>query len=253
MQCPALHLRCSRRLAIDMPTQVRQVPIAEAATLLGVSVDTIKRRIRSGALQGNRDARGRLLVDVPGMEPAPQPSANAPHAAPQMQGNDAEVATLQERVAAVTAERDWLRERVERAESEREQLRILLSNAQQSLVRALQAAPQQPQEPALDASGPPKQPAMATEAALWWRRWRLWLAGAGAMLVLGSASCQTASPLAESPTICAAARQHLRYWDGVAKDGQSVRPAGAWLPTLNEHGDFWQELTTVVSFVKTYC
>src|SRR6266511_2268212 len=139
----------------DRTNGARQVSVAEAAALLGASVDTIKRRVRSGALQGSRDA--------------PQP-------APHLQGNEADLAALHERVAAISAERDWLRERVERAESEREQLRILLSNAQQSLVRALQAAPQDaPHSPVAGqqtAEGSPtrKEPSTPIQAP-WWRRW----------------------------------------------------------------------------------
>ena len=93
--------------------------------MLGVSVDTIKRRVRSGALQGSRTAQGRVLVNLPGDEPAPhapQEPAAAPQDAPHVQGTGAESIALLERLTTVTAERDWLRERVERAESEREQL-----------------------------------------------------------------------------------------------------------------------------------
>jgi excisionase family DNA binding protein len=129
---------------VEAPTSPRHVSVAEAAVILGVSVDTVKRRVRSGALHSIRTAQGRVLVSLPEEEPAPHAAQEPPSAsrdAGQVQGSDPDVAALLERVAAMTAERDWLRERVERAESEREQLRILLSNAQQSLVRALQAAP----------------------------------------------------------------------------------------------------------------
>ena len=173
----------------DAPDGVRRVTVAEAAALLGVSVDTIKRRIRSGGLQGIRTARGRVLVAVPDYEAAPQAVPAAPHDpvdAPQgvgqVQGSDVEHGALVERVAAITAERDWLRERVERAESEREQLRILLSNAQQSLVRALHAAPQgaevppEPQ-PVPDPFPVPNPPTPNAEPSRW-RRWWLALAGA---------------------------------------------------------------------------
>ncbi len=173
----------------DAPDGVRRVTVAEAAALLGVSVDTIKRRIRSGGLQGTRTARGRVLVAVPGAEAAPQAVPAAPHepvdapqAAPHVHGSDAEHGALAERVAAITAERDWLRERVERAESEREQLRILLSNAQQSLVRALHAAPQDAEvppkpQPVPDPFPVPNPPTPNFQPSRW-RRW--WLAIAGA-------------------------------------------------------------------------
>jgi DNA-binding winged helix-turn-helix (wHTH) protein len=72
---------------------------------------------------------------------APREPAPVQQVAPQPQDTDTDQAALLERLSTVTAERDWLRERVERAELVCEQLRTLLSNAQQSLVRALQAAP----------------------------------------------------------------------------------------------------------------
>lgn len=40
--------------------------ITEAAALLGVSVDSIRRRLRSGALLGVRDNRGQWWLDLPG-------------------------------------------------------------------------------------------------------------------------------------------------------------------------------------------
>jgi excisionase family DNA binding protein len=153
---------------IEAPIASRQVSVAEAAVLLGVSVDTIKRRVRSGALQSTRTAQGRVLVTLPeeAVAPqAPQEPMSAPQDAPQTQGNDADAAALLERVTTVTAERDWLRDRVERAESEREQLRILLSNAQQSLVRVLQAAPQTAPPSSVEAPGAP-QPAEPTMGSL---------------------------------------------------------------------------------------
>jgi excisionase family DNA binding protein len=152
---------------IDAPAPTHQVTVAEAAALLGVSVDTVKRRIRSGALHSSRTAQGRVLVDVPGEEAAPQAAESAPQT-PHSASQDApHVHRNDEVLAAITAERDWLRERVERAESEREQLRILLSNAQQSLVRALQAAPQpitEPPETKQDAQ-PAPEPAPAAPAS----------------------------------------------------------------------------------------
>jgi len=89
---------------------------------------------------------------------------------------------LEARLAAIVAERDWLRERVERAESEREQLRILLSNAQQSHLRALHAAPQDaevPPEPQpVPDPFPVPNPPTPNAAPSRWRRWWLVIAGA---------------------------------------------------------------------------
>lgn len=146
--------------------------IAQAAVQLGVSTDTIKRRVRRGVLPSKRGADGRILIVLPD-EPLDDLQGSAPH----LHGGD--VATLHERLAATAAERDWLRERVEKAEAEREQLRILLGNAQQQLARALQSASQAPREepeaatPAeeptsldLDAVETPDEP----PARSWWQR-----------------------------------------------------------------------------------
>jgi hypothetical protein len=83
-------------------------------------------------------------------------------------------------------------------------------------------------------------------SATGWRRWRAWLAAGLVVAVVGSASCQTAGPLANAPTICAAARQDVALWEGRAKRGQAVRPEGVWI-------DEWSEITTLVAFIKTYC
>jgi excisionase family DNA binding protein len=53
--------------------------ITEAADRLGVSVDTIRRRIRAGALSHRRDARGRWLVEV---EDVPRQNGGATTALP---------------------------------------------------------------------------------------------------------------------------------------------------------------------------
>jgi two-component system, OmpR family, KDP operon response regulator KdpE len=84
---------------------------------------------------------------------APRGPAPVQPVALQPAGTDLDQAALLERLRAITAELDWLRERVERAELQCEQLRSLLSNTQQSLVRALQAAPQSVTSP-----GAPESP-----------------------------------------------------------------------------------------------
>src|SRR4051794_16675351 len=45
--------------------------LPEAAAALGVSVDTIRRRVRKGQLVATHDAEGRLLVEVPPARYAP--------------------------------------------------------------------------------------------------------------------------------------------------------------------------------------
>src|SRR3954454_12586556 len=54
--------------------------LPEAAAVLGVSVDTIRRRVRRGQLAATHDAEGRVLVEVPA---ARQASADAVQASLQ--------------------------------------------------------------------------------------------------------------------------------------------------------------------------
>ena len=73
---------------------------AEAARRLGVSVDTVERRLKRGALQGQQEARGngwRWLIEVPEDAPASAPATNGdtPAVAP---AEVTLVATLQEQV-----------------------------------------------------------------------------------------------------------------------------------------------------------
>ena len=77
----------------------------EAARRLGVSVDTVERRLRRGELKGQQEQRGkgwRWLIEVPGdVAPAPAPATNgdAPAVAPAENGL---VAALQEQVKTLT-------------------------------------------------------------------------------------------------------------------------------------------------------
>jgi excisionase family DNA binding protein len=47
--------------------------IGDAASQLNVSIDTIRRRVRSGAIKAQRDSRGQWWVEVPNPKPEPQP------------------------------------------------------------------------------------------------------------------------------------------------------------------------------------
>ena len=111
--------------------------IAEAALTLGVSTDTVRRRVKRGELQETQDARGRLCVDLDGLEPDVEVTGRA--AAPQLA---AEVAHLRAMLERATQERDraidesqaW-RTEAQRASGERAELLRALQQQQ-----ALQAA-----------------------------------------------------------------------------------------------------------------
>lgn len=56
------------------------VEITQAATILGVSEDTVRSRIDGGELMARRDELGRLLVDVPETLADARPAHHAPRA-----------------------------------------------------------------------------------------------------------------------------------------------------------------------------
>ena len=92
------------------------LPLADAAAHLGVSVDTLRRRIRRGELEAAKDDRGRYLVEVTGLDtPA---------------GDLVEMAVLRERVARLEDEL------AARRQSESE-LRALVSQAQSLQLRLI--------------------------------------------------------------------------------------------------------------------
>jgi excisionase family DNA binding protein len=111
-----------------------EMTIAEAAAALGLSVDTVRRRIRAGQLESRTDPRGRVVVQVE--KPLP---GDAEQAAPDPRQVELEqeLARLREQLSVTLAERDWLRSRVESAERERERLQLLLGNSQQQFERLL--------------------------------------------------------------------------------------------------------------------
>ena len=122
---------------------MEQVPIAEAARRLGVSVDTVKRRLRNGELQGYKQpGRGGFswLIEIDESSPSNSlgnASANATVNAP---ANDGEVQALRELVetlrAQVTAQQSQLESHQQHFEAKDRQigeLHVLLQQAQAAL------------------------------------------------------------------------------------------------------------------------
>ena len=103
---------------------VHWLPLLDAAQALGVSPDTVRRRVRRGELP-SRHEHGRLLVELP---------VGTPTAA-QAQGEAGELALFRERVSLLERERETLTaELAARRQSETE-LRALLSQAQTLVAR----------------------------------------------------------------------------------------------------------------------
>ncbi len=152
-----------------------RVPIREAAARLGVSADTIRRRLKRGELAGQKERTPQgftWLVEVPfTIEPPPRPDASPESpAAPADPGPDegtvpaAEVRRLEQLV-------DVLQTELEARRREVEQLHIVLSQQ----ARALALPP--PQETAAPAPEPPTHPPRQDRSS-WWQRLRARLGSA---------------------------------------------------------------------------
>jgi excisionase family DNA binding protein len=131
--------------------------LSEAAAALGVSADTVVRRIRAGKLRGEKDDAGRWVVwldDIPSAPARVVPRvdveskiapATEPDAAVQLEQQRVrlELAAALETVESLRADKERLETRIDRAEDERSELRRMLFLEQQTVasLRALLPAP----------------------------------------------------------------------------------------------------------------
>lgn len=104
------------------------VSVAAAAIALGVSPDTVRRRVQRGQLQSSHDARHRLLVDLTGIAAIGHLPASAAAA---------EIAHLRAQIENLQLELATRREEAQQALQAQTEMRRLLS---QSLVLQAQAA-----------------------------------------------------------------------------------------------------------------
>ena len=132
------------------------LPLADAAAHMGVSVHTLRRRIRRGELEAVKDDRGRYLVKV--ADTWPLPGGGGGHAAAvsldyfaevallghaaavsvDMSADySAEVAVLRERVARLEDELEARRREAEAAEVAQREMRALVSQAQSVQLRLM--------------------------------------------------------------------------------------------------------------------
>ena len=140
-----------------------RVPITEAARLLGLSPDSIRRRIRKGNLPASRDNRSQWWVEVPdNLPPAPAPDRQdgatlalpyAPTHIPMQTADAALIDALRTQVAGLTAqlgqaEAEWRSDRaewqVERIAAQAERARLL------AIIETLAARPEPDAAPAAD-------------------------------------------------------------------------------------------------------
>jgi hypothetical protein len=127
-----------------------RVPIKEAAERLGVSADTVRRRMKKGELVGEKEPtpqgyEWRILL------PIDEGSATMPEREPVPalhQGDAIKLELLQERLDELKAERDAWRAQAQRSGEAERELRILLRQAQELALPA-KATPQ-------DAPGAPE-------------------------------------------------------------------------------------------------
>jgi hypothetical protein len=99
---------------------VVKASIAEAANRLNVSVDSVRRRLRSGAINGERDARGQWWIDLaddvqPEVRPPSVEQKFAVGMATPLQARD----NFDDLIDALQAQVDDLRARLDRSEAER--------------------------------------------------------------------------------------------------------------------------------------
>ena len=159
-----------------------EVNIAEAATLLGTSTDTVRRRIKRGELNARRVEAGRLLVTVPdGCDAVPPASPSL-----SLLGNglnelvhvQAELEKTQAVLEETRRHRDdlslvvaQLNQHLEAAQVERAELRRLLAGAQNQLSTLL-ALPSSAGHLPTGAEQRPKASAQQVLSRRWWQFWR---------------------------------------------------------------------------------
>jgi len=150
-----------------------ELSIAEYAVRLGVSADTVRRRIRAGQIPARTDARGRYVVIIP------SEAAEVLHAVPTQDAQDEAdatelVQTLREQVSDLQQQLGIANRRLDDAERERTELHQLVSQAQQLAGARMLPAPTE-----IRSAGSPE-----TRAPSWWREFREGKRGLGASLTL---------------------------------------------------------------------
>ena len=167
------------------------VSIKEAAEHLGVSVDTVRRRLKAGELEGRQEPHGksgyRWLVhlpdaakaDAPGMPPAEAYALAEARA--RIDGLERLIDELASHRDKLETERDDWKEAARRESDAARELRVLLKGAQDS-TRALTATLEPHTSPELrdtphGAQAAPDAPHGAAPALSAWERLRRWVAG----------------------------------------------------------------------------
>ena len=160
----------------------QRLTVPEAATVLGVTVDAVRGRIRRGTLPSEHDEHGKVYVwiDAPEADrPGPSETGERPSGASQgpSAGREELVESLLEQVAYMREQLAEEREARRRADTIMAQLSQ--ANAEQArTIRALEAPRDEPQPPETAAASPEGTETRerregsqeATERPSWWRR-----------------------------------------------------------------------------------
>lgn len=113
-----------------------ELSISEAAAALGVSVDTIRRKIKRGEMQAEQDEHGKYMVKVKAADggPVAPPTVGGPAetARLRLELDQAErmIDELRHQREVLEAELQGARQAMQDAATERSELRRLLGNAQ---------------------------------------------------------------------------------------------------------------------------
>jgi len=225
-----------------------------AAARLGVSDRTVRRWIAAGRLRADK-AAGEFQIALEDLATLTGHGAAAAAAAEHTQdtaaASAAEGSRLNAAPAAATSDLSALVALIERQQAQ------LLERTEAAAMWQARARMLEERVLALEAPRPEPEPApdpfpapipSTPNAAPWWRRWVPWLAGAGVLAVVASASCQTGGIAASRQNLCPAAQQYLAFFDRIAGNGRESRSEGTWLV---EGG--WEQATMAASFIKNYC
>jgi len=263
--------------------EIAWVPIAEAARRLGVSMDTVRRRLKRGELPSERRETPQGFVWWVNLDPLAEDGAVAAYADAELGGDaahaDADLGSvphrLRQQIGSTMPPRrqgseaphlaSLVRElqgevlrRTEAATTWQVRAEILahqLANAEDR-IKMLEGPKTDPEPDAAPAPtpfptpNPPTPNVMPESAPSWWRRWWAALAGAGLALAVIGSSCRPTGVAASRPNLCPAAQQHLAVFDRIAGQGRAVRPDAFWMGGSESP---WPELAVVAAFIKDHC
>jgi excisionase family DNA binding protein len=147
----------------------RALTVAQAADALGVSQDAVRKRIRRGTIQSERDESGRVYVYVPASETVHKTGQDTSQPQPEPTALTSEIESLREQV-------QWLRGEVQRKDA----ILLSMTEAMKALPPPRENAPESPQSAA--SPGPtdtpdrggaePQEGVQDAERRRWWEFWR---------------------------------------------------------------------------------